>query len=110
MEGDPFVLIEGMTIAALAVGASRGYIYLRSEYPHALPALQQAIAIAYETVILAIRGGSGKRSIWKFGWARARTSAAKRRRCSKAWKASAGRSDPSRRCRRSKDCSQSRPL
>jgi len=35
MEGDPFVLIEGMTIAGVAVGATRGYIYLRSEYPHA---------------------------------------------------------------------------
>ncbi|HSY27079.1 MAG TPA: formate dehydrogenase, partial [Burkholderiaceae bacterium] len=35
MEGDPFVLIEGMTIAAVAVGASKGYIYVRSEYPHA---------------------------------------------------------------------------
>jgi formate dehydrogenase iron-sulfur subunit len=47
MEGDPFVLIEGMTIAALAVGAARGYIYLRSEYPHAMRALRHAIAIAY---------------------------------------------------------------
>ena len=36
MEGDPFTLIEGMTIAALAVGATQGYIYLRSEYPAAL--------------------------------------------------------------------------
>ena len=35
MEGDPFVLIEGMAIAGLAVGATKGYIYLRSEYPHA---------------------------------------------------------------------------
>ena len=35
MEGDPFVLIEGMTIAGFAVGATRGYIYIRSEYPHA---------------------------------------------------------------------------
>ena len=35
MEGDPFVLIEGMTIAGLATGATRGYIYLRWEYPHA---------------------------------------------------------------------------
>jgi len=33
MEGDPFVLIEGMTIAGLAVGATQGYIYLRVEYP-----------------------------------------------------------------------------
>jgi formate dehydrogenase iron-sulfur subunit len=35
MEGDPFLLIEGMAIAGLAVGATQGYIYLRSEYPHA---------------------------------------------------------------------------
>jgi formate dehydrogenase iron-sulfur subunit len=47
MEGDPFCLIEGMTIAALAVGATRGYIYLRCEYPHAHAALQSAIAAAY---------------------------------------------------------------
>jgi formate dehydrogenase iron-sulfur subunit len=47
MEGDPFVLIEGMTIAALAVGATSGYIYLRVEYPHARRALQEAIATAY---------------------------------------------------------------
>ena len=46
MEGDPFVLIEGMTIAGLATGATRGYIYLRCEYPHAHRALQQAIAAA----------------------------------------------------------------
>jgi formate dehydrogenase iron-sulfur subunit len=61
MEGDPFVLIEGMTIAALAVGASRGYIYLRSEYPNALLALQQAIAIAYAAGYLGQSvAGSGK--------------------------------------------------
>ncbi len=35
MEGDPFALIEGMAIAGLAVGATKGYVYLRSEYPHA---------------------------------------------------------------------------
>ncbi len=46
MEGDPFCLIEGMTIAGLAVGATRGYIYLRSEYPHAAVALDEAIAAA----------------------------------------------------------------
>ena len=46
MEGDPFVLIEGMTIAALAVGATEGYIYLRVEYPHAHAALKDAIATA----------------------------------------------------------------
>ncbi len=46
MEGDPFVLIEGMTIAGLAVGASQGYVYVRSEYPHSIRALRQAIATA----------------------------------------------------------------
>ena len=46
MEGDPFVLIEGMTIAGLAVGATKGYVYVRSEYPHAIAAMDAAIAIA----------------------------------------------------------------
>ena len=46
MEGDPFMLIEGMTIAALAVGASEGYIYIRSEYPHAFKTIARAIEIA----------------------------------------------------------------
>ncbi len=46
MEGDPFVLLEGMTIAGIAVGATQGYIYLRSEYPHALRTLNAAIAAA----------------------------------------------------------------
>ncbi len=47
MEGDPFVLIEGMTIAGMAVGATKGYIYLRVEYPHAHRALNEAIEAAY---------------------------------------------------------------
>ena len=47
MEGDPFTLIEGMTIAAVAVGATRGFIYLRAEYPHAHRTLNEAIAVAY---------------------------------------------------------------
>ncbi len=46
MEGDPFMLIEGMTIAALATGATRGYIYVRSEYPHAIATLNEAISNA----------------------------------------------------------------
>lgn len=46
MEDDPFVLIEGMTIAGLAVGATQGYIYVRSEYPHAIAVLNEAIATA----------------------------------------------------------------
>jgi len=43
MEGDPFCLLEGMAIAGLAVGADKGYIYVRSEYPHALAALNAAL-------------------------------------------------------------------
>jgi len=46
MEGDPFVLIEGMTIAGIAVGATQGFIYVRSEYPHAVAALDRVIAAA----------------------------------------------------------------
>jgi formate dehydrogenase iron-sulfur subunit len=46
MEGDPLCLIEGMTIAGIAVGATMGYIYLRCEYPHAGHALREAIGAA----------------------------------------------------------------
>ncbi|HVZ51925.1 MAG TPA: NADH-quinone oxidoreductase subunit NuoF [Pseudolabrys sp.] len=46
MEGDPFVLIEGMTIAGIAVGATKGYVYIRSEYPHAIAVMNDAIAVA----------------------------------------------------------------
>ncbi len=61
MEGDPFVLIEGMTIAGLATGATRGYIYLRCEYPDAHRALNAAIATAYKNHYLGANiQGSGK--------------------------------------------------
>ncbi len=52
MEGDPFVLIEGMAIAAIAVGATKGYIYTRSEYPHAIAIMDEAIKIARSAGIL----------------------------------------------------------
>jgi formate dehydrogenase iron-sulfur subunit len=52
MEGDPFVLIEGMIIAGVAVGADKGYIYVRSEYPHAFRTLQRAVMIARENAYL----------------------------------------------------------
>jgi formate dehydrogenase iron-sulfur subunit len=62
MEGDPFALIEGMTIAALAVGATQGYIYLRIEYPHAERALTEAIRSAYSAGYLGPDvAGSGRR-------------------------------------------------
>jgi formate dehydrogenase iron-sulfur subunit len=43
MEGDPFLLIEGMAIAAVTVGATKGYVYIRSEYPHAFAMFQRAV-------------------------------------------------------------------
>jgi formate dehydrogenase iron-sulfur subunit len=62
MEGDPFVLVEGMTIAGIAVGATQGYIYLRVEYPHAHKVLNAAIAKAYEAGYLGDNiQGSGKK-------------------------------------------------
>ncbi len=61
MEGDPLVVIEGMTIAGIAVGATRGYIYIRSEYPHAVEAMNAAIAAARRAGVLGLRvGGSDK--------------------------------------------------
>ena len=48
MEGDPFMLIEGMAIAGIAVGATMGYVYVRSEYPHAIATLNAAIRLATE--------------------------------------------------------------
>lgn len=52
MEADPYQVIEGMTIAGLAVGATEGYIYLRSEYPHAKAVLVEAIARAEKAGLL----------------------------------------------------------
>ena len=46
MEGDPFCLIEGMAIAGLAAGAAKGFVYIRSEYPHAIVAMNAAIDVA----------------------------------------------------------------
>jgi formate dehydrogenase iron-sulfur subunit len=52
MEGDPFLLIEGMAIAGLAVGATQGFVYIRSEYPHAIATFGAAIARAREAGVL----------------------------------------------------------
>lgn len=62
IEGDPFTLVEGMAIAALAVGATEGYVYLRSEYPHAIRTLRRAIDIAYAHGVIGESVlGSGRR-------------------------------------------------
>lgn len=52
MEGDPFSVIEGMVIAGLAVGASKGYIYIRSEYPDAIEVMSRAVSICHDNNIL----------------------------------------------------------
>ena len=104
MEGDPFVLIEGMAIAGIATGATKGYIYIRSEYPHAIADhgrghrdRPQAPACSAQRARLGrrLRHGSPRRRrrlCLRRGDLAART----------AWKASAAWCAPSRRCRRIK--------
>jgi formate dehydrogenase iron-sulfur subunit len=52
MEGDPFVLIEGMAIAGIATGATKGFVYIRSEYPHAVDKMRRAVDIARQGGVL----------------------------------------------------------
>jgi len=62
MEGDPFMLIEGMAIAGLAVGATKGFVYIRSEYPHAIAKMQAAVVLSADIVApfeVEIRTGAG---------------------------------------------------
>jgi formate dehydrogenase iron-sulfur subunit len=54
MEGDPFVLIEGMAIAGIATGATKGFVYIRSEYPHAVATMTAAVEIAREAGLLGV--------------------------------------------------------
>jgi formate dehydrogenase iron-sulfur subunit len=62
MEGDPFMLIEGMAIAGHAVGATRGYVYIRSEYPHAIAKMRAAAQAAAPMIApfsVDVRVGAG---------------------------------------------------
>lgn len=62
MEGDPFMLIEGITTAGFAVGASKAYIYVRSEYPHAIAKMEAAIKLSAHLVApfeIEVRVGAG---------------------------------------------------
>lgn len=62
MEGDPFMLIEGMAIAAVAVGANKGYVYIRSEYPHAIAKMQAAVIACAHLIapfVIEVRVGAG---------------------------------------------------
>jgi len=58
MEGDPFLLLEGMAIAGFASGAAKGYVYIRSEYPHAIATMRRA-ASAFADFDVEIRVGAG---------------------------------------------------
>ncbi len=55
MEGDPFTLIEGMVIAGMATGATKGFVYIRSEYPIAIGLMQKAVDLAREKGLLGPR-------------------------------------------------------
>nr|WP_198159869.1 NADH-ubiquinone oxidoreductase-F iron-sulfur binding region domain-containing protein [Sphingomonas horti] len=62
MEGDPFCLIEGMAIAGLAVGADKGFVYIRSEYPHAIAKMEAAVRLCAHLVApfeIEVRVGAG---------------------------------------------------
>jgi len=60
MEADPFMLIEGMAISGIAVGATKGYVYVRSEYPHAIQMMERAIVIARYAGLLGEGIGGSK--------------------------------------------------
>ena len=61
MEGDPLLLVEAMTIAGLATGATEGYIYIRSEYPRAISQMKAAIRVMEDAGWLGDSvGGSGR--------------------------------------------------
>ena len=62
MEGDPFMLIEGMAIAGHATGATKAYVYIRSEYPHAIAKMEAAIRLSAHIVApfgIEVRVGAG---------------------------------------------------
>jgi formate dehydrogenase iron-sulfur subunit len=110
MEGDPLVLIEGMTIAGIAVGATYGYVYIRSEYPHAMrPWRSRFGGPARAACWGRMWPARNTPSTWRCGSAPEPMYAARRPRCSKASKASAARFGPSHRCPPMSACSASQP-
>ncbi len=110
MEGDPFVLIEGMAIAGIATGATKGFVYIRSEYPHAVAMMNKAVEVARRAGVLGvnvlgspnafdmeIRVGAGAYVCGEETSLLEQPRRQARRRCG-----------PSRRCRRTRACSASR--
>ncbi|MDQ0043600.1 formate dehydrogenase beta subunit [Variovorax boronicumulans] len=64
MEGDPLMLVEGMTIAGIATGATKGYVYIRSEYPHAIATMNEAIRAAEAAGFLGENILGSGRTFW----------------------------------------------
>ncbi len=77
-EADPHAILEGMMIAAYAIGAEKGYIYIRSEYPLAIQTLQKAIAQARAMSLL---GNNVLETSFKFD-----LELTLRRRCVRGWR------------------------
>ena len=110
MEGDPFALVEAMTIAAYATGCEHGYVYVRAEYPLAHARLENAFAQARAAACSATTSSApASRSTSSCASARARTSAARRRRSSSRSRAIAASRATSRRSRSRSASSASRP-
>ncbi len=80
LEGDPHSVLEGMAVAAHTIGASRGYVYVRAEYPLAVQRLRIAIDQAHARAACWARTSSAgdSTSTWRSAWAPGRSSAAKR--------------------------------
>jgi len=57
LEGDPFALIEGMAIAGFAIGAAKGFVYIRSEYPDAVRTFERAVRLAEADGLLGVEAG-----------------------------------------------------
>ena len=109
MEGDPFGLIESMAIAGFAVGANKGYIYLRSEYPLTYTILSRAIDTHAKPAGLATTSRAAVSiSTSSCTSGRVRTYVARKLRCSRASKARKASCATSRHCPPSKGCSANR--
>ena len=106
MEGDPFGLVESMTITAIATGVTKGYIYIRAEYPVGRARLEHAIAQAHGAGCWATMWpAAARRSISRFDPAPVPTSAVKKPRSWSRSRGTGGSRATSHRSQQSRDCS-----